>query len=132
MWERTQLIIDGLVYLLVPESGTCGRRPVRRGDPAPPEQDRLCALQTTDSKPDDARFHQDRGQPTPSLLTLQPGDRAHSPLFWISTTDAAPCFTASALLVTPPDETEPLRAPFTHTVCGNGIIGQGAYGPAAA
>jgi len=31
------LIIDGLVGLLVPKSGTCGRRPAGRGDPAPRE-----------------------------------------------------------------------------------------------
>jgi Domain of unknown function (DUF4232) len=71
--------------------------------------------------------HQDRGHPTPTLLTLRPGDRAYSALLWISNTDAVPCFAASALQVIPPDETEPIRAPFTHTVCGNGVVGQGAY-----
>jgi hypothetical protein len=71
--------------------------------------------------------HQDRGHRTPVLLTLRPGDRAHSALLWISNTDAVPCFRASALLVIPPDETEAIRAPFTHTVCGNGVVSQGAY-----
>jgi hypothetical protein len=70
--------------------------------------------------------HQDRGHGA-TLLTLGPGDRAYSSLFWISNTDAVPCFSPTFLLVTPPDETRSLRAPFTHTVCGNGVVSQGAY-----
>lgn len=71
--------------------------------------------------------YQGRRHPAPTLLTLRPGDLAYSWLFWISNTDAVPCSEASFLLVTPPDETQPIRAPFTHTICGNGVVSQGAY-----
>jgi Domain of unknown function (DUF4232) len=68
-----------------------------------------------------------RGWPTPQLITLRPGQRAHSLLTWVSSPDAPPCSGSTFLLVTPPDETEPIRVAFSHTVCGNGRLSQGAY-----
>jgi hypothetical protein len=71
--------------------------------------------------------HQDRGRPAPTLTTLRPGDRAYSVLTWLSTSDALPCYAASFVLVIPPDETQQIRAPFRHQVCGNGVLSQGPY-----
>jgi hypothetical protein len=71
--------------------------------------------------------HQDRSRPAPTLTTLRPGDRAYSVLTWLSTNEAMPCYAASSLLVIPPDETQQIRAPFRHQVCGNGVLSQGPY-----
>jgi hypothetical protein len=68
-----------------------------------------------------------RSSPTPQLITLRPGDRAYSALVWISNPEALPCSGSAFLLVTPPDETQSIRVPFSHTVCRNGQIQQGAY-----
>ncbi|HEY6744817.1 MAG TPA: DUF4232 domain-containing protein [Mycobacteriales bacterium] len=70
---------------------------------------------------------QERGGPRPELVTLQPGDRAYSALTWIHSPEAPPCSNAAFLQVIPPDETEPIRAPFTYAVCGNGVLSQRAY-----
>jgi Protein of unknown function (DUF4232) len=68
-----------------------------------------------------------RGWPGPQLITLRPGDRAYSALTWVFNPEAAPCSDSAFLLVTPPDETESIRVAFSHTVCRNGRIQQGAY-----
>jgi hypothetical protein len=72
---------------------------------------------------------QERGGSRPELVTLQPGDRAYSALTWIHSPEAPPCSNAAFLQVIPPDETEPTRARFTYTVCGNGVLSQRAYQP---
>jgi Protein of unknown function (DUF4232) len=72
---------------------------------------------------------QDRGGPRPELVTLRPGDRAYSVLTWIFSPEAPPCSNAAFLQVIPPDETEPIRARFSYTVCGNGVLSQRAYQP---
>jgi hypothetical protein len=72
---------------------------------------------------------QERSGPRPELVTLQPGDRAYSALTWISRPEAPPCSNAAFLQVIPPDETEPIRARFSYTVCGNGVLSQNAYQP---
>jgi len=68
-----------------------------------------------------------RGGPAPQLIMLRPGDRAYSSLTWVFSPEAPPCAGSAFLLVTPPDETESIRVAFSHTVCGNGRIQQGAY-----
>jgi len=68
-----------------------------------------------------------RHGPAPQLITLRPGGRAYSVLTWIFSTEAPPCSSSTFLLVTPPDETKPIRVAFSATVCGNGQIAQGAY-----
>jgi hypothetical protein len=72
---------------------------------------------------------QDRGGPPPELVTLRPGDRAYSALSWIFRPEGPPCSNAAFLEVIPPDETEPIRARFNYTVCGNGVLNQRAYQP---
>ena len=68
-----------------------------------------------------------RGGRTPQLIILPPAGRAHSSLTWVFSPEARPCVAPTFLLVTPPDETESIRVPFSHTVCGNGHLQQGAY-----
>jgi hypothetical protein len=72
---------------------------------------------------------QERGGSRPEPVTLGPGDRAYSALTWLHRPEAPPCANAAFLQVIPPDETAPIRAGFTHTVCGNGALSQGAYRP---
>ena len=72
---------------------------------------------------------QERSGPRPELVTLRPGDRAYSALYWIFSPEAPPCSNATFLQVIPPDETKPIRARFAYTVCGNGVLSQGAYQP---
>ena len=72
---------------------------------------------------------QERSGPRPELVTLRPGDRAYSALYWISSPDAQPCSTAAFLQVIPPDETKPIRARFAYGVCGNGVLNQRPYQP---
>lgn len=76
-------------------------------------------------------------QHKPLRVLLQPGGAADSTLHWSvvpsgseSTTGACQP-TAAALLVTPPDETEPLKIAWNSgPVCQQGRIDQGAYAPA--
>jgi hypothetical protein len=68
-----------------------------------------------------------RSSPPPQLITLRPGGRAYSALVWIFSPEAPPCSGSSFLLVTPPDETQSIRVSFSHAVCRNGQIQQGAY-----
>jgi hypothetical protein len=75
------------------------------------------------------RTLQERIGPRPELVTLRPGDRAYSALTWIFSPEAPPCSTAAFLQVIPPDETVPIRARFSYTVCGNGVLSQRAYQP---
>jgi hypothetical protein len=72
---------------------------------------------------------QERTGQRPELVTLRPGHRAYSALTWISSPEAPPCSNAAFLQVIPPDETEPIRARFAHSVCGNGVLNQGPYQP---
>ena len=72
---------------------------------------------------------QERTGARPELVTLRPGDRAYSALTWIFSPEAPPCSTAAFLQVIPPDETEPIRARFGYSVCGNGVLNQGPYQP---
>jgi hypothetical protein len=67
------------------------------------------------------------GSPSPQLITLRPGGRAYSVLIWVFSREVPPCYDSAFLLVTPPDETAPIRVAFSQTVCGNGRISQGAY-----
>jgi hypothetical protein len=80
---------------------------------------------------DGAALHtmQERGGPRPELVTLRPGDQAYSALTWIHSPEALPCSNATSMQVIPPDEIEPIRAPFTYAVCGNGVLSQRAYQP---
>ena len=68
-----------------------------------------------------------RGRPAPQPIMLRPGGRAYSSLIWVFSPEAPPCSGSAFLLVTPPDETKSIRVAFSHTVCGNGRIQQGAY-----
>ena len=68
-----------------------------------------------------------RGGPAPQLIMLRPGGRAYSSLTWVFSPEAPPCSGSAFLLVTPPEETLSIRVAFSHTVCGNGRIQQGAY-----
>jgi hypothetical protein len=72
---------------------------------------------------------QERSGPRPALVTLRPGDRAYSALYWIHSPEAAPCSNAAFLQVIPPDETEPIRARFAYGVCGNGVLNHRPYQP---
>jgi hypothetical protein len=72
---------------------------------------------------------QERAGPRPELVTLRPGNRAYSALYWTHSPEAPPCSNAAFLQVIPPDETEPIRARFAYTVCGNGVLSQRAYQP---
>ena len=72
---------------------------------------------------------QERSGPRPELVTLRPGDRAYSALYWIFSPEAPPCSNAAFLQVIPPDETEPIRARFAYGICGNGVLSQRAYQP---
>jgi hypothetical protein len=65
--------------------------------------------------------------PAPRPIILAPGARAYSGIYWAFTPEAAPCAPSTFLLVTPPDETESLRAAFTQAVCHHGRIEQTAY-----
>jgi hypothetical protein len=68
-----------------------------------------------------------RGGSAPRPIVLRPGGRAYSALFWVHSPEAPPCSSSAFLLVTPPDETRSIRVAFSHTVCENGRIQQGAY-----
>jgi hypothetical protein len=72
---------------------------------------------------------QERVGSRPELVTLQPADRAYSALTWIFSPEAQPCVNPAFLQVIPPDETEPIRARFSYSVCGNGVLSQRAYQP---
>jgi hypothetical protein len=72
----------------------------------------------------------------PRLVLLRPGASAYSRLHWtvvLSTGDnqTGPCQpNPSYLLVTPPDETQPITVPWTSgSVCQRGRIDQTAYAP---
>jgi len=68
-----------------------------------------------------------RGRPAPQPITLRPAGRAYSVLTWVHSPEAPPCSSSAFLLVTPPDDTKSIRVAFSHTVCENGRIQQGAY-----
>jgi hypothetical protein len=72
---------------------------------------------------------QERSGQRPELVTLRPGDRAYSALYWLHIPEVQPCSNAAFLQVIPPDETEPIRARFTYSVCGNGALSQRPYQP---
>jgi|GEM_PF-1517869 len=72
---------------------------------------------------------QERSGQRPELVTLRPGGRAYSALYWIFSPEAPPCSNATFLQVIPPDETEPIRARFAYSVCGNGALSQRPYQP---
>jgi hypothetical protein len=69
----------------------------------------------------------------PRLVILRPGTSAYSRLHWsVVPTDTesqtGPCEPASTyLLITPPDETQPITVAWSQSVCSHGRIGQGAY-----
>jgi len=72
----------------------------------------------------------------PQLVLLRPGASAHSVLHWTVVPDNAegqtwPCQpTPSYLLVTPPDETQPITVVWSSgSVCQHGQIAQPAYAP---
>ena len=66
-------------------------------------------------------------QPRPQLIRLAPGVSALSTLYWVSLPMDKPCVHAAALLVTPPDETGPIRTGVLGPVCEQGRIQQTAY-----
>ncbi len=68
-------------------------------------------------------------EPAPRLITLAPGARAYSGLYWAASTEAAPCEQSAFLLVTPPDETTSIRTAFAQNVCYQGQIAQYSYQP---
>ena len=72
---------------------------------------------------------QERSGQRPELVTLRPGGRAYSALYWIFSPEAPPCSNATFLQVIPPDETKPIRARFAYSVCGNGTLSQRPYQP---
>jgi hypothetical protein len=72
----------------------------------------------------------------PRLVTLRPGASAYTVLHWTVAPDKTeattwPCEpTPSYLLVTPPDETQPITIAWSaDSVCQHGSIGQPAYAP---
>jgi hypothetical protein len=73
----------------------------------------------------------------PRLVLLRPGTSAYSLLHWSvvpadGESETGPCEpTASYLLVTPPDETQPITILWGSEVCSHGLIIQGAYRPGA-
>ncbi len=69
-------------------------------------------------------------QPAPRLITLKPGAHAYSWLDWIFSPEGPPCEQPAFLLVTPPDETEPIKTTFAQRVCEGGRIWQRSYQPA--
>jgi len=71
-----------------------------------------------------------KSSPAPRLIMLAPGSSAYSGLYWAFTPEAAPCVQSTFLLVTPPDETEPIRVAFAQQVCAHGSIEQTSYQPA--
>jgi hypothetical protein len=69
--------------------------------------------------------------PRPRSVTLAPGARAHSDLYWVSMPMEKPCPQSAVLLVIPPDETEQLRTAGLGSVCEQGRIQQSAYAAGA-
>ncbi len=73
--------------------------------------------------------------PGPSLITLAPGASASTDLAWSDVPTGAdkggpPCTGGvTALLVTPPDETQSVTLPFSGPVCGNGEMHTTALQP---
>jgi len=85
-------------------------------------------LQLLDAAGSPLPTHQVRvRQPGPRLVRLAPGASAYSDLYWVSMPMDAPCAQAAVLLVTPPDETEPIRTAALGSVCEQGRIQQTAY-----
>jgi len=80
--------------------------------------------------------HQVRVQSAPPrLVLLRPGASAYSLLHWTVLPDGTesqtgPCEpTPTYLLVTPPDETQPIALGWGSAVCSHGLIFQAAYAP---
>jgi Protein of unknown function (DUF4232) len=69
-------------------------------------------------------------EPAPQLMLLKSGAHAYSALNWIFSPEGPPCEQSAFLLVTPPDETEPIKTAFAERVCAGGQIGQRSYQPA--
>lgn len=85
-------------------------------------------LQLLDAAGSPLPTHQIRvPQPRPQLIRLAPGVSALSTLYWVSLPMDKPCVHAAALLVTPPDETGPIRTGALGPVCEQGRIQQTAY-----